>query len=40
VGNKVFLSCQTSRVAIFVHALVFAVALNFVDYIPLLNRLD
>ena len=40
VGSKVFLSCQTSRVAVFVHALVFAVALHFVDYIPLLNRLD
>ena len=40
VGKKLFMSCQTSVVAVFVHALVFALALRFVDYIPILNNLE
>jgi len=40
VGGKIFMSCQTSMVAIFVHALVFALALNFFDSIPLLNMVE
>ena len=40
VGKKVFMSCQTSVAAILVHALVFAVALKYLPYIPVLNQLD
>jgi hypothetical protein len=40
VGKKIFRSCQTSTVAVFVHALVFAFALYNLPYIPVLNRLD
>lgn len=40
VGKKVFMSCQTSTVAVFVHALVFALALMYLPYIPVLNSLD
>ena len=40
VGKKIFMSCQTSTAAVFVHALVFAVALAYLPYIPVLNRLD
>jgi hypothetical protein len=34
------MSCQTSVAAVFVHALVFYLALMFLPYIPILNRLD
>lgn len=40
VGKKIFMSCQTSTVAVFVHALVFAFALYNLPYIPVLNSLD
>ena len=40
VGKKIFMSCQTSVAAILVHALVFAVALTYLPYIPVLNQLD
>jgi len=40
VGKKIFMSCQTSTVAVLVHALVFAFALYYLPYIPVLNRLD
>ena len=40
VGKKVFMSCQTSVAAVLVHALVFAVALKYLPYIPVLNQLD
>ena len=40
VGKKVFMSCQTSVLAVFVHALVFGVALYYVNNIPILNQLD
>ena len=40
VGKKIFMSCQTSTLAVFVHALVFAVALYHVNSIPFLNQLD
>ena len=40
VGKKIFMSCQTSVAAVFVHALVFALALNYLPYIPVLNQLD
>jgi len=40
VGKKLFMSCQTSTVAVFVHALVFAFALYYVDYIPIVGRLE
>lgn len=34
------MSCQTSVLAVFVHALVFGVALYYVNNIPILNQLD
>jgi hypothetical protein len=34
------MSCQTSVAAVFVHALVFFLALNYLPYIPVLNTLD
>lgn len=40
VGKKIFMSCQTSVAAVFVHALVFALALMYLPYIPILNQLD
>jgi hypothetical protein len=40
VGKKIFMSCQTSVAAVFVHALVFAIALTYLPYIPVLNQLD
>jgi hypothetical protein len=40
VGKKIFMSCQTSTAAVLVHALVFAFALYYLPYIPVLNRLD
>ena len=40
VGKKIFMSCQTSTAAVFVHALVFAVALAYLPYIPILNSID
>ena len=41
VGNSgVFMSGRTSTVAVLVHALVFAFLLYYVDYIPVLNRLE
>ena len=40
VGKKVFMSCQTSVLAVFVHALVFGVALYYINSIPVLNQLD
>lgn len=40
VGKKVFMSCQTSVLAVFVHAVVFGVALYYVNSIPILNQLD
>jgi hypothetical protein len=40
VGKKVFFSCKTSTAAVLVHALVFYLALMFLPYIPILNRLD
>ena len=40
VGKKIFMSCQTSTTAVLVHALVFAFALYYLPYIPVLNRLD
>lgn len=40
VGKKIFMSCQTSVAAVFVHALVFALALMYLPYIPILNSLD
>ena len=36
----VFMSGKTSTLAVLVHALVFALLLNYSDYIPGLNRLD
>ena len=40
VGKKIFMSCQTSVTAIFVHAVVFAVVLHFFDNIPVLNMIE
>jgi hypothetical protein len=40
VGKKIFMSCQTSVLAVFVHAIVFAILLSYLPYIPILNRLD
>lgn len=40
VGKKVLFSCKTSTAAVLVHALVFYLALMFLPYIPILNRLD
>lgn len=40
VGKKMFMSCQTSTAAVFVHALIFAFALMYLHYIPILNQLD
>ena len=40
VGKKIFMSCETSIAAVLVHALVFAVALYYIDYLPILNNLD
>lgn len=44
VGKKIFMSCQTSVQAVFVHALVFYLVLSYRDSIPvvgdLLNTLD
>jgi len=40
VGGTMFMSCRTSVVAVFVHALVFAIAVYYVDYIPILNNLE
>lgn len=40
VGKKVFMSCQTSVAAVFVHAVVFYLALTYLPYIPVLNSLD
>lgn len=40
VGNKVFMSCKTSYVAIAVHALVFYLLLSYKDRIPGLNMLE
>jgi hypothetical protein len=40
VGKKIFMSCQTSTAAVFVHALVFALALMYLPYIPILNELE
>jgi hypothetical protein len=40
VGKKIFMSCQTSTAAVFVHALVFAIALAYLPYIPILNQLE
>ena len=40
VGKKIFMSCQTSVAAVFVHALVFAFALMYLPYIPFLNQLE
>ena len=40
VGKKIFMSCQTSTVAVLVHAVVFYLALVYLPYIPILNRLD
>jgi hypothetical protein len=34
------MSCQTSLLAVLVHAVIFAVVLSYSDKIPLLNRLD
>ncbi len=39
VGKKIFASGQTSVIAVLVHAVVFAVALYYVDSIPLLNQI-
>jgi hypothetical protein len=40
VGKKIFMSCQTSVAAVLVHAVVFAVLLNFFDDIPVLNMIE
>ena len=40
VGKKIFMSCQTSVLAVLVHAIVFGVALYYVNNIPFLNQLD
>jgi hypothetical protein len=40
VGGKIFYSMKTSVMAVLVHAAVFAVALYFLDYIPVLNTLE
>lgn len=40
VGKNIFMSCQTSLLAVLVHAVIFAVVLSYSDKIPLLNRLD
>jgi hypothetical protein len=40
VGKKIFMSNQTSVAAVFVHAIVFYLALIFLPNIPILNRLD
>lgn len=39
-GKKFFMTRKTSLAAVGVHALVFAVALYFIDYIPILNRIE
>jgi len=40
VGGKIFMSCKTSYMAILVHAVIFAILLNYLDYIPILNNVD
>ena len=40
VGKKIFMSCQTSVTAVFVHALIFALAMFYLNYIPILNSID
>ncbi len=40
VGKKVFMSCQTSTLAIVVHAVVFFLLLSYKDSIPVLNQLE
>lgn len=40
VGKKWYRSGQTSVTAILVHAIVFAVLLKYIEYIPILNRLE
>lgn len=40
VGNKVFMSCKTSAMAVLLHAVVFAVLLANIQSIPLLNQLE
>ncbi len=40
VGNKVFMSCKTSVLAVLVHAVVFAFLLANLSSIPILNQLE
>jgi hypothetical protein len=40
VGKTIFASGKTSVMAVFVHALVFYLVLNFKEYIPIVNMID
>ncbi len=40
VGNKVFMSCKTSTIAVLVHAVVFGILLAFKNQIPILSGLE
>ncbi len=40
VGNKIFMSCKTSVLAVVVHAFVFAFLLSNIQSIPVLNTLE
>jgi hypothetical protein len=39
-GKKFFRTGKTSLMAVAVHALIFALALYYIDYIPILNRIE
>jgi hypothetical protein len=40
VGKKVFMTGKMTVLSVFVHAVVFGVALYYIDSIPVLNQLD
>jgi len=40
VGKKIFMSCQTSVTAVFVHAVIFAFLFYYFDDIPILNMVE
>ena len=40
IGNNIFTPYQTSVIAVFAHALVFAIAIYFSNYIPILNMVE
>ena len=39
-SKHVFMSCETSVSAVFLHAIIFAIALYYINYIPVLNQID